>query len=114
MNVTTRKKSKSQIPVVIGFMLLMVPIYLLYLWFHAWNQTIGNDYLKNQELYNSYLPQFLKGRYGTTLFSLPFCFIAILINVRNINGPINRTTILPLIVVVLGAFLAFANLWSIM
>jgi hypothetical protein len=103
---------KSQIFVIIAVFLLVIPIFLLYLWFYACSQT--NGYPDNQLLYNSYLPQFLKGRYASTLFPLPFCATAIILNIRNLHSPAKWLKFFSWIVVILGSFLAFANLWSMM
>lgn len=104
--------SKRLIFVLIGALLLVIPIYLLYLWFYACSQTNGYPY--GQQLYNSYLPQFLKGRYASSLFPLPFCLTAIILNIRNLQSPTNWLKLFSWIVVILGALLAFANLWSMM
>jgi hypothetical protein len=105
---------KRLIPFAIGVLLLSIPIYLLYLWFYACSQTEGLPYPHARDLYNSYLPQFLKARYAGNLFSLPFCAIAIILNIRNTNSQIKWLKAISLVVVAVGGLVGFANLWSMM
>lgn len=104
--------SKRLIAALTGSLLLVIPIYLLYLWFFACSQIDG--YPDTVELYKSYLPQFLKGRYAVDLFSLPFCVAAILLNIRNLHCSVKWLRLFSWIVVILGGLTAFANLWSMM
>jgi len=95
-----------------GAFLLLIPLSLLGMWFYACSQT--NDYITAQQFYTDQLPAFLQPRYATSLVSLPFCVIAVLINIHYVHAAQGWIKWLSRIVVILGVLLAFANLWSMM
>lgn len=104
--------SREKLSIAGAFILLSVPIYLLTLWFYACGQE--TDHAAIQGLYRSYLPEFLKARHAPSLYSLPLCALAIILGARNVGSPSKHIRILSRVVVILGALLLFAMLWSMM
>ena len=103
---------KRLLLIVLSVLLLVIPVFLLCLWFYVCSRT--NGYPDSRMLFNDYLPHFLTPRYATNLFSLPFCVAAIVLNTRNLHTSAKWLRLFSWIVVILGSFLAFANLWSMM
>jgi hypothetical protein len=95
----------------IGVIIFIIPVALFVLWIYAFSKTSG--YPENVNLYQSYLPSFLKGRLTTTLLSFVTCVIAVVLNARNLNAP-NKSRIVSWFVVIAASLLALMNLFSMM
>src|ERR1035437_1023955 len=104
--------NKRLILVILTVLLLAIPIYLISLWFYVCSHISG--YPATELLYYSYLPHFLDGRYACTLFSLSFCVVAMILNIPKQRSIPKWFRVFSKIAFILSAFLAFANLWSIM
>jgi hypothetical protein len=96
----------------IGVIIFFIPLVLFLLWIHACNQTSG--YPENVNLYNSYFPEFLKGRFTTTVSSLALCIVAVGLNARNLKSSNRFMRIISWFVVITGGLLGFLNLFSMM
>ena len=107
MNLLTKKTLS-----IIGAIFIIVPLYLLWLWIHAWN--LGGGYPKSVELYNSYLPEILRGRNTTSLAGLSFCILAIVLNALALDKKTKLFKTFSIIVIIIAGLLAFANFWSMM
>jgi hypothetical protein len=94
-----------------GGLLLLIPLFLLGLWIYACQLTPG--YPQNQQLYFSWLPKLLRSKLAPALVSLPFCIIALKLNLHKIS---NGTIAEPLRLVILFTAMALIslNLFSIM
>jgi len=97
---------------IFGALCLIVPIYLFGLWIHACN--LAGDYPKNVELYHSYLPEILRGRYTTSLIGFAFSVIAVALNGFQFTKKTKPFKLFSLIVIIIAGALAFLNLWSMM
>ncbi|MGB8194679.1 MAG: hypothetical protein WCF67_22290 [Chitinophagaceae bacterium] len=106
------RQSAGRAKIIAGILLILVPIYLLGLWFYSISKPDG--YAENQLLYQSYLPDMLKGRYPAVLLSLVCCAIAIILNINILNKPGTRTTALSKVIIIAALVFGFINLWSIM
>jgi len=96
----------------IGVIIFLIPVLFFALWIHACNQTSG--YPENVELYQSYFPSMLRGRFTTTVLSLVLCVIAIGLNVGNLNSSNKFLKIVSWFMVIVGGLLGFLNLFSMM
>jgi hypothetical protein len=105
-------RSKKEFGVLIGVVFFIIPVALFILWIYACNQT--NGYPNNVELYESYLPNFLKGRFTTTILSIVFWSIAIGLNARNLNDSHNFLKIVSWFIVITSGLLGLLNLFSMM
>lgn len=90
----------------------IIPLFFYALWIYVINQT--NGYPEDVNLYNSYFPDFLQGRFATTILSIILCFIAVLLNGKNLKNPNPILRILSWFVVIVGGLLGFLNLFSMM
>jgi hypothetical protein len=107
MSISTRQKAAMA-----GIILLLIPVSIYGLWIHASNQTEG--YPDNVNLFHSYFPSFLQGRYTTTLLSLVLCLAAVVLNILNLSHPNRIWKTVSLIAVIVGGLLGFLNLFSMM
>lgn len=96
----------------VGLVLFMIPLGLFLLWNHAFNETKG--YPDNVNLYNSYFPGFLRGRFTTTILSFVLCVVAVILNSRNLNNPNRWLRAISWLVVAGGSLLGLLNLFSMM
>jgi uncharacterized membrane protein YhaH (DUF805 family) len=96
----------------IGLIIFCIPLAFFLLWVHACNQTSG--YPENVNFYNRYFPEFLTGRFTTTILSVVLCIIAISLNVRNLKDSNTSRRIVSWFVVIAGGLLSFLNLFSMM
>jgi hypothetical protein len=96
----------------LGAILFSVPVLLFILWIHTCNQTSG--YPENVNLYQSYLPSLLKGRFTTTMLSLILCVVAVGLNAKNLSNANKFLKIVSWFVVIAGGLLGFLNLFSMM
>ncbi|MCY7356164.1 MAG: hypothetical protein LH609_01600 [Rudanella sp.] len=96
----------------IGVIFFLIPVLFFALWIHACNQTSG--YPENVELYQSYLPSVLKGRFTTTVLSLVLCVLAIGLNMGSLNSSNKFLKTVSWFTVIAGGLLGFLNLFSIM
>src|SRR4030095_1469464 len=92
---------------VFGIFLLIIPAYLMGLWFYVSIKTSGLDFTSTLKLYQDYLPSFLHQRYAITLFSIPFCILAIILNV---NESAEKTKPVSITIIIVAGILIFMNL----
>ena len=105
-------RSSKSISALLGMIAFMIPLSLYALWIYACNQTDG--YPENVNLYDSYLADFLGGRFTTTILSFALCLIAVLLNAGNLKNSNSVLRTLSLFVVIVGSLLGFLNLFSMM
>lgn len=67
----------------LGVILIIPPVFLFALWMYASNQAHG--YPHDVNLYNSYLPQFMRGRFTVSVVSFLLCAIAFGLNVVSLS-----------------------------
>jgi hypothetical protein len=97
---------------IIGIIFLIVPLLLYGLWIYAFNQT--NGYPENVNLYDSYFPPFLRGRFTTTILSFLLCLFAVMLNLGNLKNSNRIFSIVSWLVVIVGGLLGFLNLFSML
>lgn len=101
----------KQLGAFIGLIIFTIPVALYSLWILACNKA---SYPDNVTLYNSYLPDFLKGRFKDALLSFTLCIVAVLLNIKNLNNQNVLLKTLSWAVVIGGSLLGFLYLFSMM
>ena len=96
----------------IGLLVFLIPLALFLLWVYACSQTAG--YPHNVDLYQSYFPRFLRGRFTTTVLSLVLCLLAVGLSFRSLNDSNKLLKAVSWFVVTGGGLLGFLNLFSMM
>ena len=107
MNILTRK-----ILLISGTVFYIIPLFLILLWIYAFNVTKG--YPENEQLYRSFLPPMLQGRYSATFLSIIFILIANVINIINLKNLNRSWKIIFRIMIITGFILFILNVFSIM
>lgn len=97
---------------ILGLFYMFVPIYLFMLWFRATN--LGNSHSECVEIYNSCLPDFLKGSYKAALCSIFFSMLANAFCLINIQTKIILFKIINIIVLVISTLFMLWNLFTLM
>jgi hypothetical protein len=106
------QKNASIIFLFFAAILVSLPVYLFVLWIEA--NTYTNGYPANQQLYEQWLPGFLKGRYASSFYGFLFASAALLLSIfctRTANKYLRAIAIL---LIIISGLMAFANLWSMM
>ena len=104
--------SKNNIALLAGVVFISIPVTMFILWAYANSHAHG--YPKNVELYNSYLPGFLRGRFTSIEVSLCCSIIAIFLSVFNLDNPNIWLRTISVLMLAIGILLAGLNLFGLM
>jgi fumarate reductase subunit C len=96
----------------VGLFFLSVPLSIYGLWIYACN--VGTTQPECVEIFNGFFPEFLHDRYDTSILSLVFCLIAIIISIIGICVSKKIWNKLNLITLVFSAILLMLNLIGIL
>jgi hypothetical protein len=105
-------QTRSKILTLISVICLFIPVIIYILWLHAIN--IGKTQKESVIVFRDYFPDFLNGRYDTTIISIIFSFIAVILTAKNLNDSKRLWRFLNIIVLGLGSILLFLNFFSIL
>lgn len=95
-----------------GIFLGSIPVVLFVLWIYA--NSITEGYPDNVELFNSYFPTWLQGRWSTTYLSLVCCVLCMTACGIGLQLKIRGWRVVNRIFVIIAAFMMCLNLWSMM
>jgi hypothetical protein len=95
-----------------GLFFLTIPISILGLWVHAFN--LGDTQTDRVAIFDSYFPDYLQGRWDTTLISIAFCVLAIVLSSFSLTLSEKLWKILNIIIVAFSILLLLLNLFSMM
>jgi len=95
----------------LGLVCLSIPISILGLWIYVTNSVINQDEMVTT--FNSFIPDFLQGRYTINYLSIAFCILAIIISTINLksSGKIWKAN---MIILVFSSLLLLLNLFQMM
>ena len=96
----------------IGLICLSIPLSIIGLWVHAFN--LGDNQINRVEIFNTYFPDFLHGIYSTTLLSIAFCIVAIVLSSICLRLSEKLWKILNIVILVISISLLLLNLFSMM
>jgi F0F1-type ATP synthase assembly protein I len=102
----------ERLKVIIGLIIISIPVVLFVLWAYACQ--VANGYPENVKLYNSFLPESLRGNSLSTILSIVFCIIAISLNTNNLKNPNLVFRLISWIIVIVGSLIGFLNIFSMM
>jgi len=95
-----------------GLFCLVIPFSIVGIWVHAFN--LGDNQAERVSIFNNYFPDFLHGIYSTTLLSLAFCVIAIILSIICLKVSGKLWKILNIAILVISISLFLLNLISMM
>ena len=97
---------------IVSLLCLIIPVSIYSLWIYVID--LGTNQAERVVVFKSYFPEILHGRWSTTLLSIFFCVLAIILN--TISNKASRTVWKSLnrVIVFTGSLLLFLNLFSMM
>ena len=97
---------------ILGFILTLVPLSIYVLWVNAFNQ--GSSQSERVAIFNDYFPDFLHGRWDTTLLGMAFCVLAIILGITALKLKAKSWKAFNLFILSLSSLLFALNLFSMM
>jgi len=91
---------------------LLIPFSIYALWIYVFN--LGTTQAERVAVFKNYFPDFLNGRWSTTLLSIFFLIVAIIFSCNNLKLAKKNWKILNIIILVISSLLLFLNLFSMM
>lgn len=106
--------NKTQIILVtlLGFVCWLIPSFIYALWIKASN--IGSTQAERVTIFKSYFPEFLSGRWSTTLLSIALCGLAVALNLIAISSIKSKFKVFNFVILVLSGLLMALNVWSML
>ena len=105
-------QNKLKLQTVLGLLTFSIPLSIYALWIYTINT--GSTHLENVALFKNYFPEFLQGRWNTTLISIFFCGLAIFFcrNTLKISNKYWKTV--SVLIFFLSCLFLFLNVFSMM
>jgi len=105
-------KIPFKILTLLSLICLLIPFSIYALWIYVFN--LGTSQAERVAVFKSYFPDFLNGRWSTTLLSMGFLIAAIIFSSNNLKLTNKNWKILNIIILVISSLLLFLNLFSMM
>jgi hypothetical protein len=109
-------KRLNKIPIkiltILSLICLLIPSSIYALWIYVFN--LGTIQAERVAIFKNYFPDFLNGRWSTTLLSIFFLIVAIIFSSNNLKLMNKKWKILNIIILVISSLLLFLNLFSMM
>lgn len=97
---------------VLSFIFSLVPLSIYVLWINAFNQ--GTTQIERVAIFKEYFPDFLHGRWDTTLLGMAFCVLAIILGITALKLKAKSWKAFNLFILGLSSLLFALNLFSMM
>lgn len=95
-----------------GSLLFIVPVIIYGLWIYAVNQVPTHE--ARVEIYHSYFPSFLQGRFDTTYLSIVFLIGSVVCFFKAIENTTGWFKAVTMTLLIMASLLLFLNLFSMM
>lgn len=105
-------QAQAKLLTFISFICFLVPLSIYVLWIYAFN--LGTTQADRVTIFKDYFPDFMHGRWDTTLLSIFFCILAVIFSGNSFNLSGKRWKILNTTILILSSLLLLLNLWSMM
>ena len=91
---------------------MLISLSLFLLWIYAFEQ--GNSQIDRVNIFNSYFPEFLHGRFTKTYFSIALCVLSIVLSSKSLalKNTLMKTS--NIIIMIISGILLCLNLFSMM
>lgn len=96
----------------VSLICLLIPFSIFGLWIYV--SDLVTTQAERVVIFKSYFPDFLDGRWGTTLLSITFCLYSIVFSSFCVKLPGKLWKLLNIIILFLSSSLLFLNLFSMM
>lgn len=92
----------------LGFICMLIPFMIYALWIRAFN--LGLSQTERLLIFNEYLPDFLAGGNSTTIVSIIFSVLAVILSCISLMKLIGIWRLLNILILVLSSVLLFLNI----
>jgi hypothetical protein len=111
---TTLNHTQLKILTLVSFICLLIPSSILGLWIYVCARNVGTPQPEIVAIFKDYFPDFLHGRWGTTLISMIFCVSSIVLSGFSMKLTDKLWKVINTIIVSMSSIMLFFNLWSMM
>jgi len=105
-------KIPFKILTLLSLICMLIPFSIYALWIYVFN--LGTTQAERVAVFKSYFPDFLNGRWSTTLLGIFFLIVAIIFSSNNLKLTNKNWRVLNIIILVISSLLLFLNLFSMM
>ena len=105
-------RTQSKILTLVSLICLLIPSSILGLWIYVSDLPVAHA--ERVAVFKKYFPDFLGGRWGTTLLSMIFCLSAIVFSIMSLKLSDKLWKVLNTVIVIISSSLLFLNLWGMM
>ena len=98
----------------VSFICLLIPSSILGLWIYVCTQNVGTPQPEIVAIFKDYFPNFLHGRWDTTLLNMIFCVSSIVFSGISMKLTGKLWKVINTIIVIISSIMLFFNLWSMM
>lgn len=96
----------------VSLLYMLIPASILGLWIYVCD--VVATHTERVVAFKSYFPDFLHGRWDTTLLSMSFCLSSIILSSKGLKLPGKFWWTLNTSILTISSLLLFLNLWSMM
>jgi hypothetical protein len=107
-----RNQTKWKILTLISLICLIIPFLIYSLWIYVFN--LGTTQAERVSIFKAYFPDFLEGRWSTTIISVIFSVSAIIISRINLKYLKGIWNLINILILILSSMMLFLNLVSMM
>ena len=107
-----KNQTKWKISTLISLICLMIPFSIYILWIYVYN--LGTTQAERVSIFKDYFPDFLDGRWSTTIISIIFSISAVILSSINLKHLKGIWKLINIIILIFSSLLFFLNLFSMM
>jgi len=104
--------TRLKVLTLVSLICLLIPSSILGLWIYVSDLPVAHA--ERVAVFKKYFPDFLGGRWGTTLLSMIFCLSAIVFSIMSLKLSDKLWKVLNTVIVIISSSLLFLNLWGMM
>jgi len=109
----TLNQTKFKIATLISLMCLLIPVSIYGLWIYVFD--LGTTQFERVTIFKTYFPEFLGGRWSTTILGILLCAIAIVLSGISFSKLLSKFwKSLNLVILIVAGLLFLLNIFSMM
>ena len=105
-------QTKWKILTLVSLICLSIPFSIYSLWIYVID--LGTTQVERVSIFKDYFPDFLDGRWSTTIVSIIFSFSAVIFSSINLKHLKRIWKLINVLILILSSILLFLNLFSMM
>ena len=107
-----RSQLKSKVLTLISLICLIIPFSIFSLWIYVYK--LGTTQAERVSIFKDYFPDFLDGRWSTTIISIILSISAVILSSINLKYLKGIWKLINIVILILSSLLLFLNLFSMM